>query len=135
MVAGRRTLLEQPAAAELLPACAARGVRVVAVGVFNPGALAQDVPARTSRTSTAPCTRRPRTPLPARRGAPRHGTTLPTAALRLPLRHPAVAGIVFDADSPDQVRQNADRLTEVLPEELWSEVASLGAELTAPQQR
>ena len=44
MLAGRYTLLEQPAAADLLPACVAHGVQVVAVGVYNSGALSEDVP-------------------------------------------------------------------------------------------
>lgn len=130
MLAGRYTLLEQPAAAELLPACVARGVRVVAVGVFNSGALAQDVP---------------RPDLPYEYGAMppavferlcrlaelcrRHGTSLPTAAIHFPLRHPAVAGIVLGADSADQVRQNAERFAEAVPEAFWAELAALGPDL------
>lgn len=124
MLAGRYTLLEQPAAAELLPACVARGVRVVAVGVFNSGALAEDVP-------------RPDLPYEYGTMPPaiferlsrladtchRHGTSLPTAAIHFPLRHPAVAGVVLGADSAEQVRQNADRFAETVPEALWSEVA------------
>src|SRR5690606_20348026 len=44
MVAGRYTLLEQPAAADVLPACAERGTGVVAASVFNSGLLAQTTP-------------------------------------------------------------------------------------------
>src|SRR5699024_6461865 len=40
MCAGRYTLLEQPAARDLLPLCLSRGVEVVAAGVYNSGALA-----------------------------------------------------------------------------------------------
>ncbi len=123
MLAGRYTLLEQPAARDLLPACLERGVRVVAVGVFNSGALAEEVP---------------RPDLPYEYGAMpeavherllwlaevcrRHGTTLPTAAIRFPLRHPAVAGVVLGADTPEQVRQNAARFAERVPDALWEEV-------------
>lgn len=123
MLAGRYTLLEQPAARDLLPACLERGVRVVDVGVFNSGALAEEVP---------------RPDLPYEYGAMpeavhtrllwlaevcrRHGTTLPTAAIHFPLRHPAVAGVVLGADTPEQVRQNAARFTEEVPEALWDEV-------------
>ncbi|SEP82973.1 aldo/keto reductase [Microlunatus flavus] len=126
MLAGRYTLLEQPAAAELLPACLAAGVRVVAVGVFNSGALAEDVP---------------RGDLPYEYGAMppevlervqrladlcrRHGTSLPTAALHFPLRHPAVASVVVGADTPAQVRQNVARSAEEVPESLWEELAAL----------
>lgn len=123
MLAGRYTLLDRSAAPELLPACLERGVRVVAVGVFNSGALAEETP---------------RPDLPFEYGAMpdavharvvalaglcrRHGTTLPTAAVHFPLRHPAVAGVVLGADTPDQVRQNAARLAEDVPEALWAEL-------------
>jgi aryl-alcohol dehydrogenase-like predicted oxidoreductase len=40
LVAGRYTLLEQPALNELLPACARRGIGVIAAGIFNSGILA-----------------------------------------------------------------------------------------------
>ncbi len=133
MLAGRYTLLEQPAAAALLPACLDRGVRVVAVGVFNSGALAHDVP---------------RPDLPYEYGAMppavferltrlaetcrAHGTDLPTAAIHFPLRHPAVAGIVLGADSAEQVRENADRFAAVVPDALWAAVEALGSEVDAP---
>jgi D-threo-aldose 1-dehydrogenase len=123
MLSGRYTLLEQPAAAELLPACLANGVRVVAVSVYNSGALSEDVP---------------RPDLPYEYGAmppevleritrlaelcSRHGTTLPTAALHFPLRHPAVASVVVGAHSADQVRQNAARYAAAVPEALWADL-------------
>ena len=44
MLAGRYTLLEQGALADLLPLCLARDVSVVAAGVFNSGILAKDRP-------------------------------------------------------------------------------------------
>src|SRR4051794_41910910 len=44
MVAGRFTLLDQSAADELLPACADRGVSVLAAGGFNSGLLGPDEP-------------------------------------------------------------------------------------------
>ncbi|WP_199700989.1 aldo/keto reductase [Jiangella rhizosphaerae] len=44
MVAGRYTLLEQPALDDLFPACAAAGTDVVAAGVFNSGLLAAPQP-------------------------------------------------------------------------------------------
>ena len=46
MLAGRYTLLEQDALDDLLPACEARGVSVVAAGIFNSGLLARPRPAK-----------------------------------------------------------------------------------------
>ena len=53
MVAGRYSLLEQPALLDLLPAAAARGVSIVAAGVFNSGLLATDRPAADAKSHTA----------------------------------------------------------------------------------
>jgi D-threo-aldose 1-dehydrogenase len=44
MVAGRYTLVEQPAAHDLLPACWAAGVGVVAAAVYNSGLLSRPAP-------------------------------------------------------------------------------------------
>src|SRR3954451_23629246 len=44
MVAGRYTLLEQPALDELIPACRATGVGIVAASVFNSGLLSTPHP-------------------------------------------------------------------------------------------
>jgi D-threo-aldose 1-dehydrogenase len=44
MIAGRYTLLEQPALDEVIPACRAAGVGVVAASVFNSGLLATPNP-------------------------------------------------------------------------------------------
>lgn len=51
LIAGRYTLLEQPALAGLLPLCAERGVGVIAAGVFNSGLLADPGPARRTTTT------------------------------------------------------------------------------------
>lgn len=54
MIAGRYTLLEQPALDELLPLCEKRGVAVLAAGVFNSGILASATPGRTYGYADAP---------------------------------------------------------------------------------
>ena len=52
MVAGRLTLLDRRAQAELLPMLTGRGVPLLAAGVFNSGVLAR--PARAPGTTTPP---------------------------------------------------------------------------------
>jgi D-threo-aldose 1-dehydrogenase len=127
MVAGRYTLLEQPAAAELLPACAAAGVGVLAVGVFNSGLLAEDVPrdGLPYEYGAAPSQLLRRAAQLAEACAA-HGTTLPAAAIAFPARHPAVAAVVVGADSAEQVRRNAALFAAPPPDALWPDLVQRG---------
>ncbi|NKE60514.1 aldo/keto reductase [Lentzea sp. PSKA42] len=127
LLAGRYTLLEQPALAEFLPLCAERGVDVLAAGLFNSGLLArQDVPDDATydyRTAPADVVGR------ARRIAAvcaRHGTTLPAAALWFPFGHPAVTGVVIGARTQAEVRANVEALSVPLPPKLWAELRDEG---------
>ncbi|MGW9827644.1 putative TIM-barrel fold metal-dependent hydrolase/aryl-alcohol dehydrogenase-like putative oxidoreductase [Brevibacterium pityocampae] len=127
MIAGRYTLAEQPAAAELLPVCARTGTLVVPVGVMNSGLLARpEVPADAHYDyAQAP----PAVIERARHIAQRctaHGTDLPTAALHFPTRHPVVPGIILGASRPEQVTQNLERLAAAVPEALWDDLAAAG---------
>lgn len=127
MLAGRYTLLEQPALEVLLPECARRGVSVVVAGPFNSGLLARPRPA-----STAPYDYRPAPPQALARAAriaavcERHGVTLPQAALQFPLGHPAVAGVAVGVASPDEVRDNVARFGATVPDGLWDELRHEG---------
>jgi D-threo-aldose 1-dehydrogenase len=125
MLAGRYTLLEQPALDDLLPACAERGIGVVAAGVFNSGLLARDEPAGPYDYDDAP----PELLSRARRIAEVcrvHGTTLPAAALAFPPAHPAVVSVCVGARSPEQVERNADLYGEGVPASLWDDLKASG---------
>lgn len=123
MLAGRYTLLEQPAQQDLLPACVEHGVGVVNVGVFNSGLLAR---ARISDDAHYNYSPAPQEILDhARRLAAccaEFGVDLPTAALQFSRRHPAVRTVVVGASSPSQIEQNIARMHEPVPEELWEEL-------------
>lgn len=125
MIAGRYTLLEQPALDELLPLCTQRGVAVLAAGVFNTGILASPKPGSTYNYTEAPASLVER----AQRIAgvcTRHGVELPVAAIALPAVHPAVASVVLGASSPRQVVANAERAAAVVPSALWAELIATG---------
>ncbi|RKN12499.1 aldo/keto reductase [Streptomyces radicis] len=126
MVAGRYTLLEQPAAA-LLRACAARGVRVVAAGVFNSGALSRPEPdpSLPYEYGTMPAAVFQRITA-LRTVCERHGVDLPTAALAFPLRAPAVTGVAVGAQSPEQIQENASRAATPVPDALWDDLVADG---------
>jgi D-threo-aldose 1-dehydrogenase len=127
LLAGRYTLLEQPALTELLPLCEERGVEVLAAGVFNSGLLArQDVPdGATYEYRAAPEDLLGR----ARRIAAicaRHGTTLPAAALWFPFGHPAVTGVLIGARSAEEMRANVGAFATSPPPELWAQLRDEG---------
>ncbi|MEU0569890.1 aldo/keto reductase [Nonomuraea sp. NPDC005983] len=124
MLAGRYTLLDQ-SGLPLLDACEARGVQVLAAGVFNSGLLAMPQPSGTYDYLPAPEAVLDR----ARRIATiceAHGVVLPQAAMAFPLRHPAVATIVLGARSPEEVRANAELWGRPVPDALWAELESAG---------
>jgi aryl-alcohol dehydrogenase-like predicted oxidoreductase len=127
MVAGRYTLLEQPAAADLLPAAMERGVGVVVAGVFNSGMLAAPRPAADATYDYAPAP--PELIDRAHRLADvceTHGVTLPEAAVAFPLRHPAVTAVVLGSATAGQVEQNLRHYRAEVPDALWSDLAAHG---------
>jgi len=54
------------------------------------------------------------------------GVSLPAAALHYTLRDDAVRSIVVGGSTPEQLRQNAARIAEPVPKELWSALAAQG---------
>jgi len=124
LVAGRYTLLEDSAAASLFPLCLARGVAVLAAGVFNSGILAD--PAEGARYDYAPAA--PGVLTRARRiteVCARYDVPVAAAALRYVLRHPAVTAAVVGARTPQEIRADAAYLSQAVPEALWAELAGL----------
>ncbi len=124
MVAGRHTLADQSAARSVLPTATRHGIRVVAAAVFNSGLLAEPHPSPDGlyeyHEPPAEVLHRVRA---IAKVCEAFGTDLPTAALQFPLRHPIVRTVVAGGATPEQVRQNAERIATPLPEELWSTLA------------
>lgn len=115
LIAGRYTLLDRSADEELLPLCAARGIRVTAGGVFNSGLL---VGGTTFDYRTAP----PRMAARAQELAlacGRYGVPLPAVALQFSLSHPAIAGALIGARSAAEITQDVSWLNQPIPDELW----------------
>jgi D-threo-aldose 1-dehydrogenase len=125
MLAGRYTLLEQPALDELLPLCVERGVRVMAAGVFNSGILATPSPGAKYNYEAAPSELVERAQRIAEVCA-RFGVELPAAAIALVDTHPAVEAVVLGASSAEQVKLNVARASVEVPPELWSALVEEG---------
>jgi len=127
MLSGRYTLLDQSALGDLLPACAERGVSVLAASIFNSGVLATPRPPATARFDYEPAT--PDVLRRAHRIADvceAHGVTLPQAAMAFPLRHPVVAGIVVGTRSAEEVRRNAEAFAAPVPAQVWADLRDEG---------
>jgi D-threo-aldose 1-dehydrogenase len=133
LLAGRYTLLEQGALAELMPLCARRQVGVIVGGPFNSGILAgeplpgakydyvdapDDILARAVRINAV---------------CGRHGVPLPAAALQFPLAHQAVCAVIPGAFHAAEVEQNLAHLRRPIPAALWGELRHEGLlDLAAP---
>jgi D-threo-aldose 1-dehydrogenase len=126
MLPGRYTLLEAPAK-DVVALCQERGVGIVNVAVFNSGLLATSEPGEDSRYEYQKV---PGDKLQRARDLARacreFGVELPTAALQFSARHPAVVSVAVGADTPEQIRQNAERMRSPVPEELWQVLADRG---------
>ncbi|MFG1694620.1 aldo/keto reductase [Nonomuraea sp. NPDC049309] len=127
MLSGRYTLLNHNALDDLMPACAERGVSVLAASVFNSGLLATERPGEGARYDYAPAA--PHVLERVHRIADvcaAHGVTLPQAAMAFPLLHPAVAGIVAGMRSAEEVRRNVAAFSAPVPAALWFDLREAG---------
>lgn len=135
LLAGRYTLLEQPAAASLLPECLARDVAVLNAGVFNSGLLATHEPGEHYEYAPAPSAIRARANQIAA-VCNEHGASLPQAALWFARAHPAIACTVLGAGAPEQLRKSVSALSAPPPAELWADLTARGlltADLPVPE--
>jgi D-threo-aldose 1-dehydrogenase len=126
LLAGRYTLLDQTALAEVLPMAASQGAHVIAAGIYNSGVLA---------TGTRG------TPIPMYDYAPasseilarvhaieskcdRFNVPLAAAALQFPGRHPAVATTLIGMATAAQVASSIEWSRVPIPLSLWTELTA-----------
>jgi D-threo-aldose 1-dehydrogenase len=126
LLAGRYSLLEQPALADFLPLAEKKRIGVMLGGVFNSGILA------TGAVEGAKYNYRPAPPEILERVrkieavCAAHGVTLPVAAMQFALGHPAVSSLVIGAVAPAEVTRNVAALTARVPATLWSDLKREG---------
>ncbi|MEU2338971.1 aldo/keto reductase [Streptomyces sp. NPDC006654] len=125
LCAGRYTLLDQSALADLLPAAARRGTSVVIGGAFNSGLLADPKPDATYDYAQAPDDLLSRA-LRLKALAERHGTTLRAAALAFCAAHPAVASVLVGARSAAEIADAAGQFAAPVPAAFWQELRDTG---------
>jgi len=125
LLAGRYTLLDQPALASFLPRCERAGISVIIGGPYSSGILASGaVPGATYNYAPAS----PEIVARVRRleaVCARHDVALPAAALQFPLAHPAVASVIPGARSAAELAVNVAHLGRTIPASFWAELKAL----------
>ena len=126
LIAGRYSLLEQPALAEVLPIAQRRNLGVILGGVFNSGILATGpiAGARYNYTPAPPEILRKVESIERVCGA--HGVPLATAAMHFCLGHPAVSSLALGAVSPAEVERNVAAMSTPVPAALWADLVAEG---------
>jgi D-threo-aldose 1-dehydrogenase len=124
LMAGRYSLLEQPALAEVLPLAIEKNVGVMLGGVFNSGILATG-PIAGARYNYTPAPPEIISRVTAiERICMSHGVPLSTAAMQFPLGHPAVSSLALGAVSPGEVRQNVSAMKTKVPPAMWRDLVA-----------
>ena len=126
LLAGRYSLLEQPALDEFLPLALEKNIGVMLGGVFNSGILATGPVAgacynyRVAPPEIVAQVER------IERVCRAHGVSLADAALRFPLGHAAVSSLVLGAVAPQEVQRNLASLGVAIPSALWRDLRTEG---------
>jgi len=125
LLAGRYTLLDQEALAELLPLCLERDIAILIGGAMNSGILADPRPGSRFNyrpASTAVVDR-------ARRLAvvcDRHAVPLRAAAIQFPLAHPAVRSLIAGVRRIDHLDEHPELMRLPIPADLWTDLRAEG---------
>lgn len=115
LLAGRLTLLDRSAEAELVPRCREAGTSLILGGIFNSGILATGpVPGATYDYGPAPQDVLDRVAELQRR-AEAQGVPLATAALHFARRHPAAASVLLGTANRQTLQRNLEALRQDLP--------------------
>jgi D-threo-aldose 1-dehydrogenase len=124
LLAGRYTLLDQSGAKDLLPAALAKGVSVLAAGVYNSGILANPVKGATYDYAPASDEIVARAKMISD-FLQEQGVSLSRAALQYPLRHPAVKALLVGSRSSAEVDANVAAFNDVVPDSVWDALDEL----------
>lgn len=122
LLAGRYSLLNQPALDRLFPMCAERGVHVVVGGPYNSGLLAGGSTFEYREAPPEMVAKRDR----IADVCDRHGVDIRSAALQFCAAHPVVVAVIPGAKHAEKVRENARLMDAPIPASLWDELGQEG---------
>jgi D-threo-aldose 1-dehydrogenase len=122
LLAGRYSLLNQPALESLFPACEERGVHVVVGGPYNSGVIAGGDNYEYQRADEQIIALRDR--LNAVTAS--HHVDLRAAALQFCAAHPVVACVIPGTKTPARVHENVALMQRQIPAAFWLELKRQG---------
>ncbi len=130
MLAGRYTLVDHSALAQLLPVCLQRDVRIALGGVFNSGILAtgvRDAALAPVRFNYANAPQEWITRVAAVEDlCGQHGVPLRAAALQFPLAHPAVEIVMIGAQQIGHWYDARSMSVQPVPPAFWNALQAQG---------
>jgi D-threo-aldose 1-dehydrogenase len=118
LLAGRYSLLNQPALDEFFPRCAERGAHVVVGGPYNSGIIAGGRNFEYQEASPEKLAARDR----LKAVAERYHVDLRAAALQFCAAHPVVASVIPGTKNPKRVRENIELMRQAIPGDFWAEL-------------
>lgn len=125
MLAGRYTLIEQPAMNDCFPMAKKKGVGIVNVGVFNSGVLAKGASNASYDYGDVP-----QSVIDKVREVEdiceRFDVSMPAAAAQFSLAHHVVKSVVFGMSRPRNVAQTLGYLKQPIPAEFWQALVAKG---------
>lgn len=122
LLAGRYSLLNQPALDELFPLCAERGAYVVVGGPYNSGLLAGGRNYDYDEAPREMIEKRDRIAAICER----HGADIRAVALQFCAAHPVVAAVIPGAKRPEKVRENARLMASTVQPAVWEDLRAEG---------
>lgn len=126
LLAGRYSLLEQPALASFLPLATEKGIGIIVAGVFNSGILATG-PVPGAKYNYAPAPEEVLTRVRAIEAVcRRHGVGLRQAALRFVTFHPAIVNVLLGAERPAEIEASVADFAVDVPAALWRDLKAEG---------
>ena len=126
LLAGRYTLLEQPALERLLPICEQKRVSILCGGPFNSGILATGSAAPTHYNYAPPPPAVLERVRRLERACAEFGVPLAAAALQFPLGHPAIASVVAGCVTAQEAANAAKLFSHPIPREFWQALRDRG---------
>jgi len=122
LLAGRYSLLNQPALDELFPQCAKRGAHVVVGGPYNSGLIAGGQNYEYQQASVEQISARDRLAAIAKQ----HHVDLRAAALQFCAAHPVVASVIPGTKNAARVAQNVALMQQAIPAAFWQALKQEG---------